>query len=240
MALHLKDLRKRYIGPDGSIVPVIEIDDFVVDDAEQIALVGSSGSGKTTFLNLIAGILAPDEGEILFDTEPGRPPVDIARLSEPQRDIFRGSHLGYIFQTHHLLGGFTALENVLLGMSFTGRRHDPQWARHLLNEVGLSDRLNYKPSRLSVGQQQRVACARALANRPRLVLADEPTGALDPVNAQQVLDLIRRLCQEVKASLILVSHDPGITRQLSRSVRLSELNRAAVDPAKHQPAVSAT
>lgn len=231
MALRLHQLRKRYIGPDGSVVPVIDIDEFVVHDAEQIALVGSSGSGKTTLLNLIAGILAPDEGQILFGRDDdGRPPVDIAKLSEPQRDIFRGSHLGYIFQTHHLLGGFTALENVLLGMSFTGRRHDPQWARHLLQQVGLGDRLNYKPSRLSVGQQQRIACARALANRPRLVLADEPTGALDPVNAQQVLDLIRRLCKEVGASLILVSHDPNITRQLPRSVLLSELNRAAAAP----------
>jgi len=239
MALRLLNLRKRFVGPDGSIVPVIDIDDFVVHDAGQIALVGSSGSGKTTLLNLIAGILAPDEGQILFnrDSDP-QPPIDIARLSEPQRDIFRGSRLGYIFQTHHLLGGFTALENVLLGMSFTGRRHDPQWARHLLDQVGLADRLHYKPSRLSVGQQQRVACARALANRPRLVLADEPTGALDPVNAQQVLDLIRRLCDEVGASLILVSHDPQITRQLPRSVLLSELNRAAVVPAGPLPTES--
>ncbi|MCC7349543.1 MAG: ABC transporter ATP-binding protein [Phycisphaerales bacterium] len=241
MALRVHNLRKRYLGPDGSVVPVIDIDEFVVHDAEQIALVGSSGSGKTTLLNLIAGILAPDEGKILFDRDSeGNPPIDIAQLSEPQRDIFRGGHLGYIFQTHHLLGGFTALENVLLGMSFTGRRHDPQWARHLLQQVGLAERLHYKPSRLSVGQQQRVACARALANRPRLVLADEPTGALDPVNAQQVLDLIRRLCQEVGASLILVSHDPNITRQLPRSVVLSELNRAAVVPAKPLTTGSAT
>ena len=91
------------------------------------------------------------------------------------------------------------MENVLLGMSFTGRRHDPEWARRLLTEVGLADRLHYKPEKLSVGQQQRVAVARALANRPRLVLADEPTGALDSKNAQQVLDLIRGLCREVNA-----------------------------------------
>src|SRR5205085_9588297 len=153
--------------------------------------------------------------------------VDIASLNEAQRDVFRGRHVGYIFQTHHLLPGFTALENVLLGMSFTGRRPDREWARHLLNEVGLSQRLNYKPEKLSVGQQQRVAVARALANRPKIVLADEPTGALDAQNAQQVLDLIRKLCDEVSAALLIVSHDPHITRQPPRAVSLSELNRAS-------------
>jgi putative ABC transport system ATP-binding protein len=152
--------------------------------------------------------------------------VDLARVSEAQRDVFRGRHIGYIFQTHHLLPGFTALENVLLGMSFTGRAHDPSWATHLLNEVGLAERLHYKPGKLSVGQQQRVAVARALANRPSLVLADEPTGALDASNAQQVLELIRKLCREVKASLLLVSHDPVVTKQFPRVVTLAELNRA--------------
>src|SRR6185312_405390 len=112
--------------------------------------------------------------------DPATNPADISRLSEAQRDVFRGRNIGYIFQTHHLLPGFTALENVQLGMSFTGRSPDLAWAQHLLKEVGLSDRLDYKPERLSVGQQQRVAVARALANRPKLVLADEPTGALDP------------------------------------------------------------
>ncbi len=102
--------------------------------------------------------------------------MDVAQLPEAARDVFRGRYIGYIFQTHHLLLGFTALENVLLGMSFTGRPHDRGWAEHLLNEVGMNDRLHYKPAKLSVGQQQRVAVARALANRPQLVLADEPTG----------------------------------------------------------------
>jgi putative ABC transport system ATP-binding protein len=145
-------------------------------------------------------------------------------LSEAQRDVFRGARIGYIFQTHHLLAGFTAMENVLLGMSFTGRSADSAWAKHLLDEVGLSDRLHYKPAKLSVGQQQRVAVARALANRPTLVLADEPTGALDAKNAQQVLDLIRKLCAEVGASLLLVTHDMNIAQQLPRRVELAQMN----------------
>src|SRR5688500_10080369 len=116
-------------------------------------------------------------------------------------------------------------------MSFSGRSSDRAWATHLLREVGLGERLHYKPEKLSVGQQQRVAAARALANRPKLVLADEPTGALDAVNARQVLELIRTLCDEVKASLLLVSHDPAITGPFPRVVHLKDLNTAAASPA---------
>jgi putative ABC transport system ATP-binding protein len=229
MALHLHELTKRYVAPDGSAVPVIDVPSFDLADGEQVALVGGSGTGKTTLLHLIAGILPPDGGRIVYDNLNGQAAsaTDIATLGESERDVFRGRYIGYIFQTHHLLPGFTAMENVLLGMSFTGRSHDPAWAKHLLVEVGLSERLNYKPEKLSVGQQQRVAVARALANRPRLVLADEPTGALDPKNAQAVLELIRALCKEVGASLLLVSHDPQISSQLSRVVSLAELNRAS-------------
>jgi ABC-type lipoprotein export system ATPase subunit len=225
MSIELQQLRKRYVAPDGSVVPVIDVGSFRVADGEQVALVGSSGGGKTTLLHLIAGILVADSGKILFTVDGAT--QDLAQLSEAQRDVFRGTYLGYIFQTHHLLPGFTALENVLLGMSFTGRKHDPAWAEHLLREVGLGERLNYKPGKLSVGQQQRVAVARALANRPVVVLADEPTGALDVTNANQVMELIRKLCDEVKASLILVSHDPVMTSRFGRVVSLNELNRAA-------------
>ena len=250
MAVFLQQLKKQYVGPDGSVVPVIDVESLRLGDGEQIALIGTSGSGKTTLLHMIAGILSPDSGRILFgsDAQLGggavnggtpvvdyrsagvEPVVDVATLTEAQRDVFRGRHIGYIFQTHHLLPGFTALENVLLGMSFTGRAADRAWAVKLLEEVGLKDRLDYKPSKLSVGQQQRVAAARALANRPTLVLADEPTGALDERNAAQVLELIRRLCKEVNASLMLVTHDMNIARQFPRVLTLSEVNLAAGIP----------
>lgn len=226
MSLHITDLKKRYVAPDGSFVPTIDIPAFALADAEQVALVGSSGSGKTTLLHLMAGILVPDGGRVVYDLgQEGK--YDLTSLSEAARDVFRGRHIGYIFQTHHLLAGFTARENVLLGMSFSGSAADPQWADHLLDEVGLSERKHYKPAKLSVGQQQRVAVARALASKPKVVLADEPTGALDAGNAQQVLDLIRALCTEIHAALVLVSHDQSLTSQLPRSVALAELNQAA-------------
>jgi ABC-type lipoprotein export system ATPase subunit len=234
MGLLIHKLKKTYYAPDGSSVPVIDIPELYLADGEQVALIGTSGSGKTTLLHMIAGILTPESGNVVFGYDPKRPDspdvTDLTMLSEAERDVFRGRNIGYIFQTHHLLPGFTALENVLLGMTFTGRAHDRPWAQHLLQEVGLSDRLHYRPQKLSVGQQQRVAVARALANRPKLVLADEPTGALDATNAQQVLDLIRRLCSEVGSSLLLVSHDLNIARQLPRVLTLTEINQTMSRP----------
>jgi putative ABC transport system ATP-binding protein len=230
MGLLILKLKKTYVAPDGASVPVIDIPELFIADGEQVALIGASGTGKTTLLHMIAGILAPDSGRVVFGYDPRKPDsngtVDLTTLSEAERDVFRGRNIGYIFQTHHLLPGFTALENVLLGMTFTGRAHDRRWGQRLLAQVGLSDRLHYKPQKLSVGQQQRVAVARALANRPKLVLADEPTGSLDAGNAQQVLDLIRKLCNEVGSSLLLVSHDLNIARQLPRVVSLTEINEA--------------
>jgi putative ABC transport system ATP-binding protein len=226
MAISLNQLRKTFTAPDGSMVRVVDVEQFILADKEQVALIGTSGSGKTTLLHLIAGILTADSGQILFQSSDGS--VDVTKLSEAQRDVFRGKNVGYIFQTHHLLPGLTAMENVLLGMSFTGRPAERGWAEHLLKEVGLSDRLHYKPGKLSVGQQQRVAVARALANRPKLVLADEPTGALDYATARTVLGLIRNLCTEVGASLLNVTHDLELAEMFPRKISLAELNRAAL------------
>src|SRR3954469_4868039 len=115
MAVLIENLRKQFVAPDGGVVPVIDVEHFELGDGEQVALIGTSGSGKTTLLHMIAGILTPDAGTIAFNG------MNVATLTEAQRDIFRGANIGYIFQTHHLLPVFTALEKVLLGMSFTGR-----------------------------------------------------------------------------------------------------------------------
>jgi putative ABC transport system ATP-binding protein len=185
-----------------------------------VAVRGASGSGKTTFLNLIAGILQADTGTITLDGH------EMTTLSESGRDRVRATTIGYVFQNFNLLQGYTALENVMLGMLF-GAGVDAARARGLLERVGLSHRIAYRPAQLSIGQQQRVAVARALANKPRLVLADEPTGNLDRRHAGEALALIREVCRENGAALLLVSHDPAILGLFDRNEDLGDLNRAA-------------
>ena len=201
--LEIENLRKSYRGPDGTMTLILDIPRFTLAPGQQIALRGASGCGKTTFLNLIAGLLRPDSGRIVLAG------VEISALGEAHRDALRAKTLGYIFQTFNLLQGHTALENVLLGMSF-GMGEDRHFARSLLERVGLADRVDHLPRQLSSGQQQRVAIARALASRPKLILADEPTGNLDPQRAAESLALIREGCTSQGIALLLVSHDPEI------------------------------
>ncbi|HJT32159.1 MAG TPA: ATP-binding cassette domain-containing protein, partial [Pirellulales bacterium] len=152
--------------------------------------------------------------------------LDITRLPEAGRDRFRAENMGYVFQTFNLLPGFSALENVVLGMSFARDRADVGRARALLERVGLGHRLTHKPAMLSVGEQQRVAVARALANRPKLLLADEPTANVDARNQQQIIDLIRQTCSEEQVALVLVTHTPEVAEQFERVERLDEFNQA--------------
>ena len=219
--LEVRDLHKSYPGPDGSRADVVRIAEFSLALGEERALRGESGCGKTTFLNLVAGILAADSGSIRIDGS------DMAALPEPARDRLRAAKIGYIFQTFNLLQGYTVIENVVLGMSFSPGGADYGRARELLTRVGLGHRLEHFPRQLSTGQQQRVAVARALANGPRLVLADEPTGNLDRRNAGEALTLIADACREAKAALLLVSHDERILGQFGTVRDFSEINQAA-------------
>lgn len=219
MTLELRNIRKSYREPGGRIVPVLNIPEFRMGAAEQVALIGESGGGKTTLLNIIAGITTPDAGEVTIGG------VNVSQLPEPQRDRFRADRIGYVFQTFHLLPAFTALENVLLGMSFSGKKVDRQRATQLLERVGLGHRLSHRPGQLSVGEQQRVSVARALANSPVLLLADEPTANVDPTNQQLVLDLLRDSCREHRVSLMLVTHSLDVSRQFDRVERLADFNQ---------------
>jgi len=221
--LHLQNVKKSFRQPDGQRLPVLDIRKFHVAVGEQVVIRGRSGGGKTTLLHVIAGITVVDEGSVLVDE------VDVTRLPEAGRDLLRARNIGYVFQTFNLLAAFTALENVMLGMTFTGRPKDPQWAHHLLERVGLADRLHYRPAALSVGQQQRVAVARALANRPRLLLADEPTANIDPAHQQQVIDLVRETCEELSVSLLLVTHSDEVARQFERAEHLEDFNHIPMD-----------
>jgi putative ABC transport system ATP-binding protein len=216
--LEIAGLKKAFATPDGAKHTVIDVARFALEEKAQIALSGESGLGKTTFLHLVAGILKPDAGSIRFAGQ------EVSGLSEPQRDRLRAMSLGYIFQTFNLLPAFTCLENVLLGMSF-GPGADRGFAEALLRRVGMGERLKHSPRQLSTGQQQRVAVARALANRPKLVLADEPTGNLDHANSCEALKLIREACAENGAALLLVSHDRDVLAQFEIVLPLAEINK---------------
>ena len=218
--LTVTDLKKSFVSPEGERVDIVDVTSFELAAGAQVALRGESGSGKTTFLNLVAGILAPDRGRVVIDGE------DMTALSEPRRDRLRAAKLGYIFQTFNLLQGFTVMENVILGMSFGPRGADRAHARQILERVGLGHRLEHFPGQLSSGQQQRVAVARALANRPKLVLADEPTGNLDRKHARESLALIGEVCREHGAALLLVSHDESVLSLFEARQDFLELNRA--------------
>ncbi|MCS1408734.1 MAG: Lipoprotein-releasing system ATP-binding protein LolD [Verrucomicrobia subdivision 3 bacterium] len=217
--LEIHQLKKFYASPTNGTHLVVDVPSFSLVEREEVAVSGDSGSGKTTFLNLIAGIVLADSGTVRIGGQ------EITAMSEAKRDRLRAVELGYIFQTFNLLQGFTCLENVILGMSFGGKP-DRGLAKRLLERVGLGQRMKHFPRQLSTGQQQRVAVARALANRPRLVLADEPTGNLDRRSARESLTLIRETCEENKAALLLVSHDRSVLRQFGICRDLSEFNLA--------------
>ncbi len=175
-----------------------------VPDGQCLAIIGPSGSGKSTLLGLIAGLDAPTSGEILIDG------VDITKLDEDTLARLRGEKIGFVFQFFHLVPSLTAIENIQVPMEIAGRRDAAERAQALLDEVGLHDRGHHYPSQLSGGEQQRIAIARALANNPPLILADEPTGNLDSTNGRHILDLLLQVRHTRNVTLVLVTHDPSV------------------------------
>lgn len=203
-----------------SSLPTLRIPHFVINDGEHLALIGRSGSGKSTLLNLLAGILTPTAGTIDING------TDITKLSEAKRDLFRAENIGYVFQTFNLIQSLSALENVLLAMSFASKVEQPkERATALLQQVGLDGKLHKKPRELSVGEQQRVAIARAVANEPRILLADEPTANLDEQSADAVLNLLLDLSSRENRILILVTHEREVAARLPRTLELKSINR---------------
>ena len=175
--------------------------DYAIASGQFVAIVGPSGSGKSTLLGLLAGLDAPTAGAIIVDG------TDITTLGEDRLARLRGEKIGFVFQFFHLVPSLTAFENVLIPMEIAGRRDAPARARKLLEEVGLTDRAHHYPSQLSGGEQQRIAIARALANDPPIVLADEPTGNLDSSTGRIVMDLLMRVHRARNTTLVLVTHD---------------------------------
>jgi putative ABC transport system ATP-binding protein len=188
---------------------------FEVSAGEAVAIVGVSGSGKSTLLGLLAGLDTPSAGSVRIDGH------ELNALDEDGRAALRGRMLGFVFQSFQLLPSMTALENVMLPLELAGAEDADRAARAMLERVGLAERLNHYPKQLSGGEQQRVAIARAFVSRPKLLLADEPTGNLDAATGAQVIELLFELNRENGATLLLVTHDEALTRRCDRVLRLA-------------------
>jgi putative ABC transport system ATP-binding protein len=187
-----------------------------IADGEFVAIMGPSGSGKSTLLHLIGGLDLPTTGRVLLDD------LDIAQQNGNQLAELRGRKVGFVFQTFNLVPTLSALKNVELPMIFqkVPRKERYEKARRLLEQVGLGDRLHHKPSELSGGECQRVAIARALANNPQILLADEPTGNLDAESGEQIMQILKRLNEEQKMTIIVVTHNPDVARYAHRIIRM--------------------
>jgi len=215
--LHLAGVTRTVQLIDAPALTILSGVDLEVTVGDRVSIVGRSGSGKTTLLNLLGLLDNPTSGTMLFDDRP------VQSLSSGARDRLRGKEVGFIFQQFNLLQGRTALENVMTPLLYAEGRQFWQRARiatEMLERVGLGDRLSSLPDRLSGGEQQRVAIARSLVRGPRLILADEPTGALDLETGETVMDLIDEVANESGAALVTITHDPAIAARATRHFRL--------------------
>jgi len=202
----------------GSTLEVLSGVDLAIESAERMAIIGASGSGKTTLLQIMGGLDAPTSGEVLVAGQA------MHEMSEIGKGNLRNRYLGFVYQFHHLLPEFSAAENVAMPLMIRriGKEAALEQAQSLLERVGLGERLTHKPGELSGGERQRAAVARALITRPKLVLADEPTGNLDAGNGEHVLQLMLELNRELETSLVIVTHDHSIAERMDRIMILED------------------
>lgn len=187
---------------------------MTVKQGEVLAVVGASGSGKSTLLNVIGGVDTPSSGKIVVDGK------DITKLNDEQMSVFRRRKIGFVFQAYHLIPVLSVEENIMMPILLDHRKPDKEYVDYIMEMLGLQDRKTHLPNQLSGGQQQRAAIARALANRPALILADEPTGALDSKNGNEVITLLQDSVKKLNQTLILITHNLDIAREADRIVRM--------------------
>jgi len=215
--LQCRGVTRRFREGD-SVLEVLSGVDLEVRAAERVAIIGASGSGKTTLLQIMGGLDDPDDGEVLVDGQPMHGGTDVSKGD------LRNRYIGFVYQFHHLLPEFSAAENVAMPLLIrrVAKPEALEKAAHLLGRVGLGERLTHKPGELSGGERQRAAVARALITRPQLVLADEPTGNLDAGNGEHVLSLMLELNDELRTSLVIVTHDHSIAERMDRILVLED------------------
>ncbi|HST59279.1 MAG TPA: ABC transporter ATP-binding protein [Longimicrobium sp.] len=231
-SISARGVSKSYVGGDGSRIQVLANVDLDVRPGELVSVIGQSGSGKSTLLHVLGALDQPDAGEVILG---GR---RLASLREDALADLRSRNVGFVFQFHHLLREFSALENVMMPQLIAGMPEGKARDRgmELLDMLGLAARVEHKPAQLSGGEQQRVAVARALANRPLALLADEPSGNLDPDTSERLHDALFRVCQEERAAMVLVTHDLGLAARADRVLRLHGGQLVNVGPEVAGPA----
>lgn len=190
--------------------------DLTVEKGETLAIVGASGSGKSTLLHVMGGVDTPTSGKIVVDGK------DITKMNDEQMSVFRRRKIGFVFQAYHLIPVLSVEENITMPILLDHRKPDKEYVEHIMELLGIADRKKHLPNQLSGGQQQRAAIARALANRPALILADEPTGALDSKNGNEVIALLQNSVKQLNQTLVLITHNIDLAREADRIVKIAD------------------
>ncbi|MDE5779713.1 MAG: ABC transporter ATP-binding protein [Lachnospiraceae bacterium] len=211
----MEDVTKVY-GENETRVWGLDHVNLTVQQGEVLAVVGASGSGKSTLLHILGGVDTPTSGRIVVDGK------DITKLDDEQMSVFRRRKIGFVFQAYHLIPVLTVEENITMPILLDHRKPDKEYVEHIMDLLGLQDRRKHLPNQLSGGQQQRAAIARALANRPSLILADEPTGALDSKNGSEVINLLKNSVKQLNQTLVLITHNVDIACEADRIIKIAD------------------
>lgn len=207
---------KKYYGKDESLVKALDDVNVSVEHGQFVAVIGISGSGKSTLLNMLGGLDAPTSGGVQIGRE------CLEKMSEEQLTVFRRRHIGFIFQNYNLVPYLTIYENIVLPVRLDGKKEDEKFLQEIVQFLELDGKLSSYPSHLSGGQQQRVAIARALISKPAIILAGEPTGNLDSVTGEKVIDLLKMTSEKFRQTIVMITHNPDIARKADRRIRIED------------------
>ena len=213
--IEMKGISKVYGEGENKLYALRDVN-LEIENGSVVSVIGASGSGKSTLLNIMGGVDKPTEGTVIFDGE------EITNFSDDKMSEFRRKKIGFIFQSYHLIPVLTVEENITMPVLLDGKKPDKEYIDHVIEMLGLSDRVKHLPNQLSGGQQQRTAIARALANKPSLILADEPTGALDSKNGQEVMDLLMKSVNDIGQTLVIITHNNDIADMASRKIEITD------------------